>query len=220
MLTEPTVDEARVAAERALAEAASAVANLPSTDGDAEVIALRHALEGLSRPQKRMTLAVRGRLSPPPVVCGPTAGLLAADRHGLGARAVATPEEALKAARSGTPVLIDLTGSPWWGRLLAEPILRVTAALPDDGTPPRALRIEMRQPGPTGGDRTFWITDSRQPDARIVADLSAAGLIAEPLAEARGLKLFALAGYVQADDPRLADAPGALSGVIGSVPIF
>ena len=220
MLTEPTVDEARVAAERALAEAAAVVANLPSTDGDVAAIALRQALAGLSRTQKRMTLAVRGRLSPLPVVCGPAAGLLAADRHGLGARAVATPEEALKAARSGTAVLIDLDGSPWWGRLLAEPTLHVVAALPDDGAPPRALRIETRQPGPTGGDRTFWITDSRLPDARIVAGLLVTGLIAEPLAEARGLKLFALAGYVQADDPRLADAPGALSGVSGSAPIY
>jgi hypothetical protein len=220
MLQAPTLDEARLAAERALAEAVAAVANLPSTTGDAEVIALRQALDGLSRPQRRLTLTVRGRLSPPPMTCGPAAALLAADRHGLGARAAATAEEALKAARGGAPVLIDVAGSAWWGRLLAEPMLRVVAALPDDGSPPHALRLALRAPGPTGGDRTFWVTDSRLADGRILAALSEAGLAAERLAEAGGLKLFSLAGYVQADDPRLADAPGALRGVIGAAPIY
>ncbi len=47
-----------------------------------------------------------------------------------------------------------------------------------------------------------------------------AGLIADPLAAAGGLKLFALAGYVQAEDGRLTNAPGRLTGVIGAAPIF
>jgi hypothetical protein len=38
------------------------------------------------------------------------------------------------------------------------------------------------------------------------------------LVETGGLKLFMLAGYHQADDPRLARAPGRLSGVIGAAP--
>jgi hypothetical protein len=41
---------------------------------------------------------------------------------------------------------------------------------------------------------------------------------ATPLAEAGGLKLFVLAGYYQAEDERLARAPGRLSGVIGAAP--
>ncbi|KQS57630.1 hypothetical protein ASG17_02670 [Brevundimonas sp. Leaf363] len=220
MLTEPTLDPARLEAERALAAAAARVATLPGGEPDAEVIALREALSGLTSGQRRVLMAARGRLGRAPTVFGNAAALLSADRHGLGSAAVATVEEAFKAARRGAAVLADVAGSGWWARLLAEPALRVVAALPDDGSPPRALRIEMRQPGPTGGDRTFWVTDAREPTARIVAALSDAGLVAEPLAEARGLKLFALAGYVQADDPRLADAPGALSGVIGAAPVF
>ncbi len=54
--------------------------------------------------------------------------------------------------------------------------------------------------------------------ARIEAALGEAGFAADLLAEAGGLKLFALAGYVQADDGRLARAPGRLSGVIGAAP--
>lgn len=33
-----------------------------------------------------------------------------------------------------------------------------------------------------------------------------------------GLKLFSLSGFFQADDPRLARAPGQLTGVIGAAP--
>jgi len=36
------------------------------------------------------------------------------------------------------------------------------------------------------------------------------------MAQAGGLKLFSLAGYVQRDDRRLARAPGDLKGVIGA----
>jgi hypothetical protein len=74
--------------------------------------------------------------------------------------------------------------------------------------------------GPTGDDRTFWITDSVLAPGRITAALGAAGLAATPLIEAGGLKLFALAGYVQARDGRLDDAPGSLKGVIGAAPVF
>jgi hypothetical protein len=80
--------------------------------------------------------------------------------------------------------------------------------------------IQRTEPGPTGDDRTFWATDSQAPDARIVEILGAAGLAASPLIAAGGLKLFMLAGYVQAEDGRLASAPGSLSGVIGAAPQF
>ena len=42
------------------------------------------------------------------------------------------------------------------------------------------------------------------------------GFAAEMVANAGGLKLFTLAGYVQREDERLKDAPGALKGVIGA----
>jgi hypothetical protein len=48
--------------------------------------------------------------------------------------------------------------------------------------------------------------------------LSKDGVAAELVTEAGGLKLFALAGYYQANDERLARAPGRLSGVIGAAP--
>ena len=44
------------------------------------------------------------------------------------------------------------------------------------------------------------------------------GVAADPLAEAGGLKLFALAGFYQPEDERLARAPGSLTGVIGAAP--
>lgn len=80
--------------------------------------------------------------------------------------------------------------------------------------------IQRAEPGPTGDDRTFWATDSSATDARIVEALAVAGLAAGPLIAAGGLKLFMLAGYVQADDGRLNGAPGELSGVIGAAPLF
>jgi hypothetical protein len=117
---------------------------------------------------------------------------------------------------------MDLTPAKvWWGRLLADPELRVVGALPDDRNGlPRALMVQKTPPGPTGDDRTLWITDSQAPDARIVETMSTSGLAAMPLIAAGGLKLFMLAGYVQPEDGRLASAPGALSGVIGAAPLF
>jgi hypothetical protein len=38
------------------------------------------------------------------------------------------------------------------------------------------------------------------------------------IAESNGLKLFSIAGYYEADDDRLANAPGDLTGVVGVVP--
>ncbi|MNE47274.1 hypothetical protein D3C80_1416720 [compost metagenome] len=100
-------------------------------------------------------------------------------------------------------------------------MLKVIAALPDDAAGvPRALLVSTEAPGPTGDDRTFWVTDSPLPDARIVGALGEAGLIAAPLTAGGGLKLFTLTGYVQAEDGRLFDAPGQMSGVIGAAPVY
>lgn len=227
MLREPPPDEARLALDRAVVEAVRArLAAGPRETPDADAIALRTALAGLAPAEAAAARAVLGRIEaaegPPLVVWGPASQVLAADRYGLVARLAARPETALQAVRDGGRALMDLApASAWWGRLLAEPALRIVAALPDHGAgPPRALLVRKAAPGPTGDDRTFWATDSALPDGRIVAALGEAGLAAEPLLAAGGLKLFVLAGYVQAEDGRLASAPGDLTGVIGAAPVF
>ena len=227
MLEEPPEDARRLRLDRALAQAVRARLEAgPRGRADGDAIALRQTLAGLPPAEAAAVRAVLGRIDAaagaPLTVWGGGSQALAADRYGLAFRAAAQPEEALKAARGGGRALMDLTpSSAWWGRLLAEPELRVVAALPDHGAAsPRALMIQKAPPGPTGDDRTFWATDSRLSDGRIVDQLSAAGLAATPLAAAGGLKLFVLAGYVQAEDGRLASAPGSLSGVIGAAPIF
>ena len=227
MLIEPQTDDALMALDRAIAEAVRerlAAASHSSTD--AQAIALRQTLAGLTPTQSAIVRAVLGRIDAMResslVVWGPAAQTLAADRFGLSSRVAAEPEQALAAVRSGSRALLDLTpAKAWWGRLLAEPTLRIVGSLPDDqhGTP-RALMVQQTPPGPTGDDRTFWVTDSPAPDARIVETLSAAGLAATPLIAAGGLKLFTLAGYVQAEDVRLIDAPGTLNGIIGAAPLF
>ncbi len=139
---------------------------------------------------------------------------------------VSRPEAALDLARApGVVAVLDAAtpaaATPWWARLLASPELRVVARLPDlgpgagEGT---VLAVARAEPGPTGGDETFWVTDAPLPPASLVAALSAAGLAGEVMAQAGGLKLTALAGYLQRDDPRLARAPGRLSGVVGAAP--
>ncbi len=74
------------------------------------------------------------------------------------------------------------------------------------------------EPEPTGADQTFWVTDAPGSAAQILAALARDGVAGELLAEAGGLKLFTLLGFYQPHDPRLARAPGRLSGVIGAAP--
>ena len=136
-------------------------------------------------------------------------------------RQVAKPEEALASARTqgGVAVAALTPDNAWWGRLLAEPKLKVFTALPCLAAwgPMAALGVAEVDVEPTGDDRTFWVTDAPQ-SAAVVEALSRDGVAATPLIEAGGLKLFVLAGFYQADDPRLARAPGRLSGVIGAAP--
>ncbi len=226
MLPEPRIDAQRAGLERALVEAARArLAAGPWPSPDAAALALRPLLTG-SGSTDAVLKAMAGRIDAatgrPLVVCGGLAQALAADRYGLTARPLAVTEAALKAVEDGGRALIDLTHDrPWWGRLLARRDLRIVAALPDDRQGrPRALMVSGQTPGPTGDDRSFWVTDSGWSDGRIVQALSDVGLAAEPLAASGGLKLFTLAGYVQAEDGRLDGAPGSLSGVIGAAPLF
>lgn len=227
MLPTPEPDPERQALDRAVAEAVrSRLAAGPHPTPEVEAIALRRALAGLTPAEAAAARCVLGRLDSASgaalSVWGPASQILASDRFGLTVRMAPTSEAALAAARKGGRALMDLTAtSAWWGRLLAEPHLSVVAALPDHGHGlPRALLVQPAQPGPTGDDRTFWATDSGLADARIIARLAESGLAAEPLIAAGGLKLFVLAGYVQADDGRLNGAPGQLSGVIGAAPLF
>lgn len=222
MLVEPPEDEARLALDRAVADAVAARIAAGSRGGpDADAIALRTLLADIPAASRASLRALLGRIeaatASPLTVHGPLSETLAADRYGLGFSRAADPAAALKTGRA----LIDIALGGWWGRLLAAPDLRVIAALPDDRHGrPHALLVARTQPGPTGDDRTFWVTDSPASDARLIAALSDVGLAASPLAAAGGLKLFVLAGYVQAEDPRLASAPGALNGVIGAAPLF
>ncbi len=135
---------------------------------------------------------------------------------------LAKPEEALKAAReSGVVAILPLDpGSNWWGRMLAEPTLRVFAVVPCLSVwgAPAALAVAAVEVEPSGGDQTLWVTDAPGRADTIEAALADGGLVGDILAEAGGLKLFALLGFVQPDDARLATAPGRLKGVIGAAP--
>lgn len=226
MLEEAPADEARAALDRALLGAIRARLDAGFGDRlDGEAIALRTLLAGAADAEAAAFRALRGRIEAagvPVAVCGARASILAADRFGLNVRITEDADAALATAGTSGLAVLDLDAPrPWWGRLLARPDLRVIAALPDDRRArPQALVVSTRKSGPTGEDRSFWVTDAAWPDSRIVDTLSQAGLAAEPLAARGGLKLFTLAGYVQADDGRLIDAPGALSGVIGAAPVF
>lgn len=137
-------------------------------------------------------------------------------------RMVAKPEDVLAAAKTpgGVGVLALTPDSAWWGRLLAEPRLKVFAALPclAASGPLAALAVAEIAVEPSGGDETFWVTDAEAAPAVIEDALGRIDVAARLLVQAGGLKLFALAGYFQAEDARLAKAPGDLKGVIGAAP--
>lgn len=227
MLVEPELNPERVALDRAVVEALRARLKAgPHGSPDAVALGLRQLLPDLSPQERQAVRALLGRIeaahASPLVSCGPLSQMLASDRWGLAHSPVAEPDQALKHAVSGGRALIDLTGQrPWWGKLLALPQVHVIAALPDDAAgQPRCLLVSTEASGPTGDDRTFWVTDSGWSDARITEALGQQGLYASPLTAGGGLKLFILTGYVQAQDPRLASAPGQISGVIGAAPAY
>ena len=227
MLIAPEEDLERLALDQAVVAALSArLAAGPRPSVDAEAIALRQVLSGLSSLERQAVRALLGRIeattAPSLVSCGPLSQMLASDRWGLVHSPVADPDQALKHVTQGGRALIDLASPrPWWAKLLALPQAKIIAALPDDAVAqPRCLLVSSEAPGPTGDDRTFWVTDSAAPDARIIAALGDQGLYASLLTSGGGLKLFVLTGYVQAEDPRLQSAPGQLSGVIGAAPVY
>ncbi len=139
-----------------------------------------------------------------------------------GLASVARAEDAIAAARvqGGVAVLSLAADTPWWGRLLAEPRLKVFAALPCLAAwgPLNALAAAEIEVEPTGDDRTYWVTDAPGPAAAIEEILGRDGVVGDLIADVGGLKLFALIGFYQAHDERLARAPGRLTGVIGAAP--
>jgi hypothetical protein len=223
-----------------LAHVRSAVAELvgeggrPLNDIPDEAAVLRPLMAGLDgrlRPVVlgwvRSLLAERAGLQRIAVWGGDDAGRtadLARRRFGFSAQLAGfpRPEAALQAGRTPRSVAVLALDdrSAWWGRLLAEPRLKVFAVLPElpeQGTV-SALCVAEVAVEPTGADETFFVTDA-QGSAEAVADqLGRLGFAAELVRSAGGLKLVSLAGYVQADDPRLVSAPGRLTGVIGSAP--
>jgi chorismate mutase len=136
---------------------------------------------------------------------------------------VARAEDALAAARTPGGVAVCALGpdTAWWGRLLAEPHLKVFATLPclTAWGPLTALAAAEVDVQPTGNDQTFWVSDAPQGAADIIEALSRDGVAADLMSEAGGLRLFALAGFYQSGDPRLARAPGQLTGIIGAAPM-
>jgi hypothetical protein len=150
---------------------------------------------------------------------------LARARFGTTARYLLAerPEIALAAARPphGAAVIALLPDQPWWLRLLAEPDLHVFGVVPDVfGQGPRAaLVVGPDRPEPTGADETYLATDAAASPAAVIAALGEAGLAADLIMDVGGLKLLAIAGYVQAHDPRIEAAPGRLKGVIGAAPV-
>jgi hypothetical protein len=172
----------------------------------------------------------RRRLALPPVAVhgGRQPGRiieLARARFGTAARYLLAdrPETALAASRppGGAAVVALDPDQAWWLRLLAEPTLRVHGVLPDVfGHGPRAaFVVGPWSPDPTGADETYFATDAAGSAAAVVEALGQAGLAAETMMDVGGLKLIAIAGYVQPHDPRIASAPGRLKGVIGAAPV-
>jgi chorismate mutase len=133
-----------------------------------------------------------------------------------------TPEDAIGAARAvgGVAVLALEAGQAWWARLLAEPKVRVFSALPclKAWGPMSALAVADAPIEPSGSDDTFWVTDAPGPAQTIIDTLAKDGVAACQAGAGKGLKLFKLAGFYKPDDPRLARAPGQLTGVIGAAP--
>jgi len=137
-------------------------------------------------------------------------------------RQVTKPEDALAAAKTpgGVAVLALSSETPWWGRLLVEPQLKIFAALPclSAWGPLSALAVAQVDVEPTGADVTFWVTDAPGSAQSVEEALGRDGVAGDLIAEAGGLKLFGLLGFYQVNDERLARAPGRLTGVIGAAP--
>ena len=136
---------------------------------------------------------------------------------------VDTPEAALAQVRGGScvGVLALSRDHAWWGRMLVEPTLSIIGALPEVNQwgAPTALVVAQVKPEPSGaGEETLWITDSKTDGYEIETVMSINGLAGRLIAEASGLKLFTISGFIEQGDGRLDLLPGDLTGVVGVVP--
>ncbi|WP_296816970.1 hypothetical protein [Brevundimonas sp.] len=191
---------------RAVRKACAQAPDLPS----ALVAALVRELEGAARPV--MVAA-----------CGSGSETLARGRFGSASKiyTVEDSRQALASCRSGGRAVISMDRDPWWARLLAEPKLSVIDDfLGRDALKPVALAVAPVWSEPSGADRTWWATDATETTEDIQTILGKLGLSGREAFRAGGMRLFALDGYVQPHDDRLAQAPGRLSGVIGAVPLI
>ncbi len=241
------VDAALLRLVEERAELASAVAAAKAAQGDSGRFGLRPAREAqvlrglLARPRKAASTALVVRIwrelmgdslaqqGPFHITAWGGADLartveLARLRFGAAPSLehASAAEDALAGARinGGVAVLALGRDSAWWGRLLAEPKIRVFSALPclNAWGPLGALAVADVAIEPSGADETFWVTDSTEPAAAIVDTMAKDGVAACQLRAGGGLKLFKLAGFYQSDDKRLQRAPGRLAGVIGAAP--
>jgi chorismate mutase len=134
-----------------------------------------------------------------------------------------TPEEALAVAREpgGVGVLALEPNDRWWGSLLARPDLKVFAALPclHANGPVSAFAVGQVEVEPSGYDETYFVTDAVGTPAAVETRFGEIGFAARTLYYVQGLRLMGLAGFVQADDERLKNAPGRMNGVIGAAPM-
>lgn len=131
----------------------------------------------------------------------------------------ADADAALQEAKTPGGVAVLALGSDlaWWDRLLDEPALAAFATLPclHSLGPQAALAVASIAAEPTGEDESYWASDA----ADAAPALAAAGFEARPIASAESSTLFALAGFVEAADARLAGLPGRRKGLIGAAPL-
>ncbi len=241
------VDAALLELVEERAELATAVAAAKAAQGNAGTFGLRPAREAqvlrslLARPRKAASTALvvriwRELMGASLALQGPfqltawggsdLARTVELARLHFGAAPAmghaANAEDALAAAKTlgGVGVLTLSRETAWWGRLLAEPRLRVFSALPclKVWGPMTALAVAEVPIEPSGSDDTFWVTDASEHADAIVKVLAKDGVAACQVQAAGGLRLFKLAGFYQADDARLRRAPGRLTGVIGAAP--
>ena len=112
---------------------------------------------------------------------------------------------------------VSLASEPEQGGGAAERLREIRHRRDPDaaGDEERTRDVEVE---PTGADLTYWVTDAGGLAQAIENALGRDGVAGDLIAEAGGLKLFALMGFYQAGDERLARAPGRLTGVIGAAP--
>ena len=71
---------------------------------------------------------------------------------------------------------------------------------------------------PSGNDTSLVVVESPLSDGEVVARWSQSGLASEIIASEQGLRLIAISGFVQEDDPRIREHFSGLSGLIGHCP--